>query len=479
MRSRLLPLACLLSALAVSAPGGAASRKEAPKQADLSRKEATKVPESDLAGDITRRKAEKAEQRPALVYDQYRQGVELQVASKRREQIETLQKIIQLGPSENEAPNLVFRLAELYWEESKFFFFESNRKDDEIIVARAAKNETALRQAQAEKKAAANKSETYQALAIDQYRTIVRKYPKYERMDEVLFFLGHNMWDSGKEKDAVTVYRKLIKDHKGSRYLPDAWVAIGQYYFNNSQGKVNMLEEALAAFQTAATFTDSKVYGYAQYMQAWCFFNLGDYRAALDMFKAVALFGELQGKSDPRSTALSKEARKDYVVAYSRVGDVLGAVRGVVDHDEGERARHGEDDPDDRLLWDALVLAARQREERRGDQREPDREELRAGRLGGEPEVDADQHAERGDLAEGEVDEDDLAPHDVDAEVGEDAREQEHRAQRRAEHVEEAERLHGSLAAVAASVSAKAWLKVSMRWSISAGKLGASGTPSG
>ncbi len=325
MRSRLLPLACLLSALAVSAPGGAASRKEAPKQADLSRKEATKVPESDLAGDITRRKAEKAEQRPALVYDQYRQGVELQVASKRREQIETLQKIIQLGPSENEAPNLVFRLAELYWEESKFFFFESNRKDDEIIVARAAKNETALRQAQAEKKAAANKSETYQALAIDQYRTIVRKYPKYERMDEVLFFLGHNMWDSGKEKDAVTVYRKLIKDHKGSRYLPDAWVAIGQYYFNNSQGKVNMLEEALAAFQTAATFTDSKVYGYAQYMQAWCFFNLGDYRAALDMFKAVALFGELQGKSDPRSTALSKEARKDYVVAYSRVGDVLGA----------------------------------------------------------------------------------------------------------------------------------------------------------
>ncbi|MGI5864134.1 MAG: tetratricopeptide repeat protein, partial [Myxococcales bacterium] len=139
------------------------------------------------------------------------------------------------------------------------------------------------------------------------------------------FFLGHNMWDSGKEKDAVTVYRKLIKDHKASRYLPDAWVAIGQYFFNNSQGKVNMLEEALAAFQTAATFTDSKVYGYALYMQAWCFFNLGDYRAALDLFKAVVLFGELQGKSDPRSTALSKEARKDYVVAYSRIGDVLGA----------------------------------------------------------------------------------------------------------------------------------------------------------
>ncbi|MGI5865873.1 MAG: tetratricopeptide repeat protein, partial [Myxococcales bacterium] len=324
MRPRLLPLACLFSALAVSAPGSAATRKEAPKQ-DLRGKEATKVPERDLAGDITRRKAEKTEERPALVYDQYRQGVELQVASKRREQIETLQKIIQLGPSEKEAPNLVFRLAELYWEESKFFFFEANRKDDEIILARNAKNETAVRQAQAEKKAALNKSETFQALAIDQYRTIVRKYPKYERMDEVLFFLGHNMWDSGKEKEAVTVYRKLIKDHKASRYLPDAWVAIGQYFFNNSQGKVSMLEEALAAFQTAATFTDSKVYGYALYMQAWCFFNLGDYRAALDLFKAVVLFGELQGKSDPRSTALSKEARKDYVVAYSRIGDVLGA----------------------------------------------------------------------------------------------------------------------------------------------------------
>jgi tetratricopeptide (TPR) repeat protein len=299
--------------------------KDPLRESELAKKESTKVPERDLAGDITRHKKEKAAERPALDYDQYRLGVELQVASKRREQVETLQKIIQLGPSPREAPDLTFRLAELYWEESKFYFFEANRKDDDILRARAEKAPARVQQAEAEKKVALKKSEGFQALAIDQYRTIINKYPKYERMDEVLFFLGHNWWESGKTKEAETVYLKLIKDHSKSRYLPDAFLAVGQYHFNGSKGQRPPLEIALSAFKKAATYTESKVYGYALYMQGWCYYNLNDFRAAMDLFKAVVFFGELQGKADARSTALSKEARKDYVVAYSHIGDVGGA----------------------------------------------------------------------------------------------------------------------------------------------------------
>lgn len=324
-----------LSALAqaVASPAVAQSGRPLPKKeardsrrdAELAKKESTKVPERDLAGDITRRKKEKLAERPALDYDQYRLGVEVQVASKRREQVETLQKIISLGPSPREAPDLLFRLAELYWEESKFYFFEANRKDDDILRAKAEKNASRAQQGEAEKRSALKKSESFQSLAIEQYRTIVGKYPKYERMDEVLFFLGHNMWEAQKFKEATTAYLKLIKDYSKSKYLPDAYLAVGQYHFNNSKGQRSALEDALEAFKKASTFTESKVYGFALYMQGWSYFNLGDYRSALDMFKAVVFFGELQGKSDARTTALSKEARKDYVVAYSHVGDVMGA----------------------------------------------------------------------------------------------------------------------------------------------------------
>ena len=73
----------------------AAAKKEPPKDTELAKKEETKVPERDLAGDITRHKKDKPKERPALEYDQYKLGVELQVADKRREQIETLKKIIE------------------------------------------------------------------------------------------------------------------------------------------------------------------------------------------------------------------------------------------------------------------------------------------------------------------------------------------------------------------------------------------------
>ncbi len=295
---------------------------------DLTKKEINKVPEQNLAGDIARKKISRNDDKPALEYDQFRLGVELQVASKRREQIETLKKIIRLNPGAGsagaqEAPELAFRLAELYWEESKQLFFDSNRKDDDIIRAKNNQDLKKLKVFEKEKQEAVRKSEYYQSLAIDQYRTIIQKYPKFKRMDEVLFFLGHNMWESGKQREASAAYNKLIKDHPASKYLPDAWLAIGQYYFSNSKATRDWLAEALKAFKKAASYTESKVYGYALYMQGWCYFNMNDFSSALEMFKAVIYFGELQGKVDSRSTALTREARKDYVVAYSRYGDVM------------------------------------------------------------------------------------------------------------------------------------------------------------
>src|SRR5512132_2443082 len=117
MRSRPMAPVCLAvllsgAASAVAAKGGPA--RQPPREAELAKKEDSKLPERDLAGDITRHKHETAKERPALEYDQYKLGVGVQVASKRQEQIETLQKIIALGPSPQEAPDLLFRLAELY-----------------------------------------------------------------------------------------------------------------------------------------------------------------------------------------------------------------------------------------------------------------------------------------------------------------------------------------------------------------------------
>ena len=304
----------------------AQGKKTQGKGGSLEGKRASQTPDKGLAGDITRRKDEKAKDIPALKYDDYALGVELQVASKRKEQIESLQKIIELGPSAAEAPDLTFRLAELYWEESKAFFFEANRRDDDIFRARAAGDSGAVAQAERAKKQSLDKMAHFQKLAIDQYSTIIRKYPKYPRMDEVLFYLGKTMSDAGQEKNAVTVYKKLIKDHKESKFLPDVHVAIGQYYFNNATQNPSFLPKALLAFQEAAKFTESQLYGYALYLQGWCYFNMGDHASAAEMFKQVVYLGDIQGgKADSKTSSLSREARNDFVRSYSNYGDAFSA----------------------------------------------------------------------------------------------------------------------------------------------------------
>jgi tetratricopeptide (TPR) repeat protein len=321
---RTLALSLCAAALSMSLPALAA--KLPPPKEDLGKKAPSVSPDKSLAGDITRKKTAGGTIAPTLKFDQFSVQIQLQVASKRHEQIEYLQKIIQLGADDKEMPGLLFRLAELYWEESKYYFNESNRKDDEIFAAKDRKDEATVARLTGEKTALVTRSTKFQDEAIGRYREIVQKYPKFQRMDEVLYFLGHNLWDSNKEKDALAIYKALITRYPKSKYIPDAWLAFGEFYFNGSNGKKEEIAKALASYKHAAENQDSSVYGFAIYKQAWCQYNLSDFKQALDLFKAVVFYGELATQvNHDNKTALVREARKDYVLTYSHFGDPLGA----------------------------------------------------------------------------------------------------------------------------------------------------------
>lgn len=328
---RLIPT--LVIALSVAA--GAAPEKKAAKDTELKKKETNLAPEKGLAGDITRKK-EKREEAPTMKYDQFRTGIELQVASKRREQIADLQKIIELNQDKKEQPSLLFRLGELYWEESKYFFFESNRKDDDKIRAMNSDDKAGIERAEAEKQELLNQSKEFAQKAITQYSTIVQNYKDFERTDEVLYFLGLNLMEMNDEKRGLVAYRRLIEKYQKSRYLPDAYLAVGEYYFNNSKSKRDMLEKALDNYKNAAKFTDNHVYGYALYKQGWCYFNMNDFEKAMDQFKAVVLYAKFAGAEEVEGpqkngksnrSGLAKEARTDYVRAYSRGGGGPGEAK--------------------------------------------------------------------------------------------------------------------------------------------------------
>ena len=154
-----------------------AQDKKAPRDADLGKKAATAVDKS-LAGDITRKKDAKEQAAPALQYDQFRLGVELQVASKRREQIESLKKIIALSAGRRrEAPEPALPPGRALLGRVEVLLLRGQpqgrrpHQRDEPQGRRRGQE-----RAKAEKAELTAQSKEYGKLAVEQYTKIVQEY---------------------------------------------------------------------------------------------------------------------------------------------------------------------------------------------------------------------------------------------------------------------------------------------------------------
>ncbi len=285
-------IAGVLAAIVIATPAVAAPPKK---------KDETKVQKLSTGG-------------PTLQYEQFRKSVELKVAEKREDQITGLQRLLDLGPKDSEIPDIKFRLAELYYEKSRFFFFRSQEADDRGIKSGNPAEKTEIEN---DKKAKSKESKAWVRRAMDIYKEIRDKYPKYERMPEVLFALGQSYWSEGNFQAAIEVYADLIRNFKDSPLVSEAWIAFGEYYFN--EGDVH---KALKSYEKAAEDKRSRVYGFALYKQGWCYYNLADWKKALSKFKATVYYSQLSDQlSGENKISLGKEAQKDFVRTYSHLGD--------------------------------------------------------------------------------------------------------------------------------------------------------------
>ena len=320
-------VAGVVLALGVSTAG--AAPQAPPREADLGQKRSV-APDAALGGTLEAARPGAKAAGPTLGFEAFRKTIEIQVSDKRREEIASLRKLIDLGGgAPAEMPQWYYRLAELLWEESRYFFFEANRRDDQLI-ALGKRDPRESERLRAEKADLDGQSRKLQEQAVALYKAIIAKYPKYPRLDEVLYFLAENLSQRDRfDPDALKAYRALIERYPNSRYVPDAYMAFGEFYFEkaNTADRTGNLKRALEAYRKAAEYQESSVYAYALYKQGWVHYNLGEYDKSLELFRAVIYFGELPTSTVPadKKLALVKEARKDYVRTYSHVGSAEGA----------------------------------------------------------------------------------------------------------------------------------------------------------
>ena len=298
----------------------AEAKRLAEEEAEKARKEREgRVPE--VVKEVERKKDAVAQKGPTITVEQFRRKTELQVQKKRDDQLSSLEQIIKLGPPPEEMPAILFQKAELFEENAQHFFFTGMELDDDIFKAREGGDQKAEKKFQKQKEELLGKSKQWSQDADKLYEEIIKKYKKFERMDQVLYALGRSRWDAGKHKEALEVFRQLIQEHPKSPFVADAYLAFGEYHFENKK-----IDNALAAYKKAAAFEESKVYGYAVYKQGWCYYNQTEWENAADKFKEVILYSMLDtDKLGDKKIMLTKEARKDYVTVYSHFGDAAKA----------------------------------------------------------------------------------------------------------------------------------------------------------
>jgi len=251
---------------------------------------------------------------PVLQYEQFRRRVEFKVADKREAQITGLQRLLKLGIDSEEVPDVKFRLADLYFEKSQFYFFRTQETEDEIHEAESPDKKESLT---AQRDVYAKEAKLWSRRATQIYQEIRENYPRYPRLPEVLFALGQNYWSRGMRDDAIDVYRDLIREYEDSPLVADAWLAFGEYYFSKGA-----LEQALKSYEIAASDKRSKVYGFALYKQAWCYYNLSNWEMSLRKFQATVFYSQMADElSGENRISLAREAEKDYVKTYAHVGD--------------------------------------------------------------------------------------------------------------------------------------------------------------
>ena len=289
------------------------------------------VPKIDTGGEVKKEEVKPKEEtkgkkpRPGLSAEDLYRVKPSASEEKLQAAIESLYRIIDYAEEDDpEKPVYYARLANLYWEKAESYFMQaySDELDKEILAAQNANDEERVRLAEAKRDGLLEQQKEWRRKAIKIFQEIEQKYPDYDKLDMVLFYLGNFSTQMSEYEAGYNYYTQLITSFPESKYLPDALVNVGEYYFQQDE-----FDTAIEFYKRVISFPDSKIYPFAIYKQAWCHYNMGEYEEAFKKFVEVIQYAmEAEKEGTTGKIGLKAEAQKDIVLAYSQIGKEAKAI---------------------------------------------------------------------------------------------------------------------------------------------------------
>jgi outer membrane protein assembly factor BamD (BamD/ComL family) len=227
----------------------------------------------------------------------------------REQTIELLRNLIDDTPDSEpiEKADLYFRLADTLAQLARFHRLEGVR------LELAGQPNEGKQHGKQSVKARKEAEKVYQTLTTD------RRYRAYPRMDRALFSYAFALQQSTVKADrdrSREVYETLLTEHPASKYVPHAYLAFADYFFEQNQ-----LGNAASFYEKVLKFPTSNVHTYARFMLGWVHLNSGDNEGAGREFLQVVR----DTAGDAKQASLHGAAKRDFVRAFSEFGDVRKA----------------------------------------------------------------------------------------------------------------------------------------------------------
>ena len=219
-------------------------------------------------------------------------------------------------PSSADSAHVMFRLAELYYEQSEEDYMskdeEFRRLMDELLDAGDVEE-------------VPEEPKKNYAKSVRLYRRILRDYPDYEYADGTYYMLAYCLSESASaqydEEEGLAVFQGLVGRFADSRFAPVAHLRIGEYYFD-----YNKLDEAIPHYRRVVDLEgpEGSLYDEGLYKLAWSQYKKSDYGEALVLLNGLLDWSEENYARTGRESSMAPEAIDYTAISFSDLADREG-----------------------------------------------------------------------------------------------------------------------------------------------------------
>ena len=107
-------------------------------------------------------------------------------------------------------------------------------------------------------------------------------FPDYRFTHGIYYLLAYCLGEMGQGQEAQVAYQTLIERFPDSVFVPEAWVRLGDWHFDEIQA--DSLRLSAQAFSRMYAFPEHQLFARAIYKLGWTYYRMDDYQNAVESF---------------------------------------------------------------------------------------------------------------------------------------------------------------------------------------------------